>query len=437
MQTLNNQNQNKLSFIITAGLAALAGPAAGQPTGPDQPGPLQAGPQQAGPLPEREQLIGDPWGARTWLADRGVSLDGVWTADLSRNLSGGVAASGSFRHLLDFAVTWDLQPLLGVEGGTFFADLQTQNGENGSDDTGDLQAYSNIDADHFTALYEVWYQQVLLDGVLRIKAGKIDANADFAFVDNGGEFIHSSPGFSPTISVLPTYPDPAFGLLGFVGEGGGLYGGAGVFDGALQEGVSTGTRGQATLFGPPADLFVIGEVGYAWGGVANEGSSGLAGVGGLAGRLAGGVWHHTGGFARFDGGVDDGTTGFYLVFDQQLYKETDGPDDAQGLALFAQYGYADAEVSAVEHHVGAGVQWVGPIQTRDDDVTGLMVSYAGLSGEAGAGFTEDAETAIELFYKAQLTPRLSLKPDLQYIVAPGGGGLDDAWVATLRVELVF
>ncbi|MBX2851074.1 MAG: carbohydrate porin [Phycisphaeraceae bacterium] len=379
-----------------------------------------------GSLWQRGHLLDDPAGARSALEQAGVVVDAVLIADLSKNTSGGVNPAGTFRHLFDFSIEWDLQPLLGVEGGTFFVDFQTQEGQDGSAEAGDLQAYSNIDAPDFTALYEVWYQQMLSDGAVRIKAGKIDVNADFAFVDNGGEFIHSSPGFSPTIFVLPTYPDPSFGVLGFVGEGGGLYAGGGVFDGALQEGVSTGTRGPSTLFGDPADLFLIGEAGLAWGGEDTPR---------LPGRLAGGVWHHTGGFATFSGGVEDGTTGFYAVLDQQLYAEAAADD--QGVYFFAQFGYADARVSAVEHHAGAGVQWVGLIPDRDSDVAGLMVSYAGLSDEPGAGFTDEAETAVELFYKAQITPWLSLKPDLQYIANPGGVGLDDAWVTTLRLELVF
>jgi len=30
------------------------------------------------------------------------------------------------------------------------------------------------------------------------------------------------------------------------------------------------------------------------------------------------------------------------------------------------------------------------------------------------------ETVFEFFYKAELTPRISLQPDLQYIVTPSG-----------------
>lgn len=94
-------------------------------------------------------------------------------------------------------------------------------------------------------------------------------------------------------------------------------------------------------------------------------------------------------------------------------------------------------MSEVEHHVGLGAQWTGALPGRDDDVAGLMASYVHFSDEPGAGFIDDGELAVELFYKAQVTPWFSLKPDLQYIANPGGIGLDDAWVGTLRAELAF
>ncbi|MFN3166257.1 MAG: carbohydrate porin [Phycisphaeraceae bacterium] len=392
-------------------MSSLAASAAfAEHTGPDGTDPTEAG------------VLGR-------VADAGIAVDATLTVDVSRNLSGGRSGAGTFRHLFDLSIGLDLGPLVGVEGGSLLASFQTQEGQDGSAETGDLQAYSNIDADDFTALYELWYQQTLFDGVARIKVGKMDANADFAFVEHGGGFIHSSPGFSPTLFVLPTYPDPAFGAIGFVGEGGGLYAGAGVFDGALQEGVPTGTRGPKTLFGGPADLFVIGEVGYAWGGVEAADAS--------PGRVAVGSWHHTGDFPRFDGGARSRATGAFLVFDQTLYRENPGAGDGQGLGAFFQYGWADPQLSLIEHHVGAGVQWVGALPGRDADTAGVMVSWAGLSDAPGAGLTDEAEAAVELFYELRLGEHLSLKPDLQYIANPGGAGLEDAWVATLRVELVF
>lgn len=381
-------------------------------------------PAAAGGEPPR---AGGLAGTREALAEEGLSLEAGLTADLSKNVSGGVNPAGTFRHLFGFNTAFDLDKLAGLEGATFFLGFHTQEGQDGSEETGDLQAYSNIDSDDFTALYEVWYEQVFLGGDLRFKLGKIDANSEFAFVDFGGDFIHSSPGFSPTLFTLPTYPDPAFGAVAFVGENEGAYAGLGVFDGALQEGVPTGTRGPKTLFGDPADLFFIGEAGTRWGG----------GGGLLPGRVALGVWHHTGTFATFAGGTRSGATGFFLVFDQLLYEENSGADDGQGLGLFAQLGLAEEDLSAIDQHLGVGLEWRGLLPDRDDDVVGLMASYAGLSDEPGAGFTEDAEVAVELFYRVQLNSHLSVKPGVQHIANPGGAGLGDAWVLTLRLEAFF
>ena len=66
-----------------------------------------------------------------------------------------------------------------------------------------IQAFVNNDADDFTALYELWYEQYLFDDVVRVKIGKLDANSEFAYVEHGGEFIHSSPGVSPSILSFP------------------------------------------------------------------------------------------------------------------------------------------------------------------------------------------------------------------------------------------
>lgn len=58
------------------------------------------------------------------------------------------------------------------------------------------------------------------------------------------------------------------------------------------------------------------------------------------------------------------------------------------------------------------------------------------SDAVGAGFTADSETAVEVFYSLRLVPGMRLKPDLQYVVDPGGdAALDDAWILTLRLTV--
>jgi porin len=359
------------------------------------------------------------------MADAGVTIEPWIIIDWSQNWHGGVNTQGSaFRHLFGGDITLDAEKVFGIPGGTLFAQYQNQNGEDGSLDTGDFQIYSNIDADGLSQVSELWYEQRLLDDRLRIKIGKVDANTEFNYVDHGAEFIHSSVGFTPALLVFPTYPDPATSVNVFAYPTDWSYLGFGLYDGALHNGFRTGSRGPST-FGHE-DFMYLGEGGAKW----------LLGEDRLDGRLGLGAAYHTGTFERFDGDEQNGTGGFYLVFDQLVQRENPADaEDEQGVGVFVMYGRADPDVTKVDHHVSAGLAWTGPIDGRDHDVFGLGMNYVHFSQVTGSGFTDHHETAYELFYKIEIAPQISIKPDLQYIVHPGGNGLPNAFVATLRMEI--
>jgi len=122
------------------------------------------------------------------------------------------------------------------------------------------------------------------------------------------------------------------------------------------------------------------------------------------------------------------------VFDHDLWREhPSDPESREGLAGFLQYAWADDDVSAIGEHAGGGVVWTGFLPTRDTDVLGIGATWVRFTDEPGAGIDDHGETALELFYRFALTKWLILKPDLQYVVDPGG----DALVATLRVSITF
>lgn len=375
-----------------------------------------------------QHLTGQWWAVRDAIETRGIAVEASLIADWSWNLRGGASTNGNnFRRLFDLNITVNAETLLEWQGGTFYFDFYNHHGPNASADlTGDVQAFDNIDADGRTQVAELWFEQLLLNDRLRIKVGKVDANSEFAYVEHGSEFIHSSAGYSPTNANLPSYPEPAASINVFIYPHEQLYLGVGVYDGAAQEGVRTGEREGKTFFGDPADLYLIGEVGVAWQ-WRDE----------LPGRLGVGAWKHTGTFAHTDGTSPavDNAEGLYIVFDQWLWREA----GQQGIGAFAQFGVSDDDASPIDLHIGGGIAWTGMIPGRDDDVTGVMFSYAHFANPArNAGvFTDDYEMAVETFYKLQLTPTVSIKPDLQYIANPGGVGLSDALASTLRVEVIF
>lgn len=389
--------------------------------------------------PQREALDDaflDGFGHRGDIEEKtGFTFEGSVTIDYSKPLMGGRNTAGdSFRHLLDLRVSWATAPLTGWEDGTLSLDFLNQNGDNGSNEVGDLQAFGGNDADGRTQIAELWYEQVLLDHKLRLKAGKIDANAEFAFVEWCGEFIHSYNGVTATVLAFPTYPDSATGVLGFIqpfaegeDDAGWLYAGFGVFDGEGQRGVLTGQRGPRTFFDGPNDYFLIGELGLMWS-LRNDTLPGVLKLGG---------WGHNGDFECFDGSVRHGTGGFYFILDQTLWRPQGATeDDTRSIKAYIQYGYADPDVADFNHHISGGIVWTGALPGRTADTLGLAFSTVVLSKENEA-FTESNETAIELFYGWQVRQWLTVKPDLQYIINPGGEGLDDALVATLRVIVSF
>lgn len=386
----------------------------------------------AGVLSVSSRAVGGSDGLGFEAGRNGLSIGGEYVAEWGAVVSGGVSRSGSFRNMLTVDAELDLGEAFGIEGGTLFAQYLSVNPEHGgSRDAGDIQVYTNLENDyHLDVLYELWYEQVLLGGGLRLKIGKVDANTEFANVEIAGEFSNSSAGFSPTIFGLPTYPDPAAGVNLFanlVDRGGVSFTlGYGVYDGAAAvDGVRTGNRGPATMFSSKRsdDLFHIAQGELEWDSIGRFG----------AGRLTVGVWHHTGDFERFDGGEEDGAAGLFLTFEQQVSGRSQG----RGAYVFAQYGWTDDRLSEIGQHLAGGVVTMGTFPGRDDDSAGVYLSYADLSDAEGAGFEGD-EFVIDAYYRVRVNGSVYVQPEIQYIARPSGGaGAGDALVVGLRVGIGF
>jgi porin len=443
----------RLVLLVLLGACALPAPAPasgdGPPDGPAAADPVpsadageepvaadaaddaaagEAGDDAAAAEPDAT-LTGDWGGLRPWLEEQGLQVELSATADVAQVVHGGAHRGQTTQVLWDAAATADLDRLIGWRGASAYIEWWSRPGPLLNDDVGDWQGTSNIDTPHRHEVYEAWLEAWPAPEALRVKLGKMDAFDDFAVVESAAEFLNNGMAYSPTLSPMPSYPDSAYGGLAFAYPAQATWLGAGVFDGSAQQGVKTGTHGASTLFGSPSDLFLVGEVGRSW---PREES-------GLAGRAALGVWRHTGNYQEFDGGEQDGANGAYAIFEQELWAEQpDAPDDVQGLTVFAQLGITDEDVIEVARHLAAGLQWVGPFPEHDEDIAGLGATRVDFTDEPGAGFTRDHELALESFYRWQARPWLAIKPDVQYVLDPGGNAsLDDALVFTVRFEANF
>ncbi len=418
---------------MAAALAPVSAARAQEPTTPEEAAP-------AAPDPRREWIGGAPWRSwprasgdwasmRTSLEECGVEASGGITTDWAAAWRGGARNRDSVTSLFDFNLALDLDTLLSLPRTIAFVDAYEIQGRAPSNDIGDLQGVSNIQAPNTSQISEAWIETWIGDS-LRLKVGKVDCNSEFAFTELAGELVNPSAGISPSIQSAPTYPNPAASVNLFWTPTESSYLGLGVYDGAGAVGVNTGSQGISGFFRDDESdaYFTIAEFGFGWTGGNSWGS----------GRMALGAWHHGEDFARFDGGVESGTFGCYSIFEQFVWRQNpDEPDDPRGVGVFASLGLADEDVAQVCLHAQGGLRWNGPLASRPDDVVSFLVSHAALSDAPGAGFAQD-ETTFELCWRLQITPSLAIKPDLQYVLHPSGDpSLDDALVGLLRVELTF
>ena len=348
-------------------------------------------------------------------AARGFEWEFVSTAEYLYNFDGGLDVGGDLRWDTSLFLQLDTEAAGWWRNGEIFAHLQAQGGNGITDDhVGDFQVLSNIDADDFEQVSEIWYRHRLADGRVWVKFGKMEANEDFAFVEYGGEFLNSSPGFSPTVPLV-TYPDQDWGIVlhtAFTEE---LHVNLGLFQGDNNGGRSVGNTADA-LRGPK--IFLEPSFNYE--------------LGDLPGTVRLGAWWNGQELESLNGlSQSDQTWGFYATWDQLLVES----DAGQAVGVFAQVGFSSEDYYEAGQYYGAGVQVTAPLSRRQNDVAGIGVFHVQLSDEAG--FETDSETTIELYYKLQLSPRISIKPDLQYILNPGGTRNDNSIVAGVRTELSF
>jgi porin len=382
--------------------------------------------QQPGPG-FADKATGDWWGERQRLRQVGVTIEASLVLEGFKNFRGGLRTSTLVgASTFDLSLALDTEKLFSWKGGKFYVDLEDHAGRNPSQVlVGDLQIFDKLNSAPYLQFFELWYQQQLFDGRLRLKIGKVDANTEFSVVDNGLSFINSSSQVSPTAFVLPTTPAPMPSANLFYTLSPSFYASFGYY-------YSNQSIGFGNLVGSPQSLqlsksgsFLIGETGLKW-----QHAPLVQGEGNL--KL--GAWGHSGRFPRLDGLEQRGTYGYYAILDQTLWQPAGALRDGRGVRTFLIYGRTQQTINPINQHFGAGVTWTGLLSARPNDVMGFSSQYAHLSPQAG--LPHSYELAMETFYRFQMLRWAILTADLQYIINPGGQ-YPDALVGTLRIKLNF
>lgn len=350
--------------------------------------------------------------------ERGLRIEPVYYGECLTNARGGISTAGATQYLglLDLAFTLDFERLSVPLPGRFFLLAQNAHGRGLTQDyVGDTMVLSNIDAfRNLLQVGEYWWEFGLLDDDVTIRLGRQDVNHEFYFMDLARDFIQSGFTLSPNAR-LPSYPHQAMAAVALVQLEESLQFKAGVWD-ALAPTGGWGVSGQGTVL-------INCELEYAY--TLRDGE--------LPGRIAVGAGYLEKGEKE---GVRFGAAhGYSLQWEQWVFQEEleAEVDDPQGWAFFAavypRFPSDPVPEDAIGDSFAVGVVNTGLLAQRDRDVFGVGAVWA----ELNQGGTNQ-ETAIELFYRAYLTERIALQPDLQYIVTPSGTH-PDALVAGFRLQV--
>ena len=449
------------------------------------------------PAPEpdfwsRPNLLGDPFGLRASLAAKGIGLQVLETSEVLGTVSGGIRRGTVYEGVTQATLTVDLEKLAGWKGGSILVSALQIHGRGASANLvgAGLNTVSNFEATRATRRYDAYFEQKLFDGKFSVRIGQMRADDEFLLSQYGQNAGPDEPNGYSFASANPLFMNSTFGFPALLGNdlpsGGPAYplAAPGVRlklqptgEISLLAAVFAGNpagpgandpqvrNGNGLFFSLRDSFFAIAEAQYA----LNQAPDGA----GLPGTYRVGAWLHNGIFLDQRLGTDGlslanpasngaarrlrGFMGGYVGADQMIWKT--GKTKDQGIGVFGRVMATQGDRAPVGFYINGGVTWKGPIPGRESDSLGLGVAHAAL-GNGARGLDQDAaafavgglrpirdgETVFELTYLFQATGWMTIQPDLQWIVRPGGGvpdpvsptrAIGDALLIGLRTAITF
>ena len=403
-------------------------------------------------------MLGDWNGTRSQLKDEGVDFQINYTMESASNLAGGYHSSTTMRYADQwaFGVDLDLEKLLGWNDTEFQMTITDRNGRNLSDDAvsrnGTLSSVQEVYGRGQTwRLTQFWLRKHLFDNLVDIKAGRVTVGEDFDTIDS------------------------KFQNLAFGGGQAGNWRGDHWYNWPVSQ-----WGGRVAINVTPDVFFQVGfynQTPYNY----DRGDGFRFEVSQTEGNLvpAEVVWHPTfgpdnlkgnyrlGGYYssvrdQVYGSWRNGNTdtahayGGYVLAQQQLFAQPGGSD--RGLTLTAQAVMNDHKTAKIDNYQSLTLVWKGLADARPEDEIGIGASrihvnssYSTMqrrenrsngaysdSNPAWIPIQHGSEYDYEVYYNVHATNWLQVRPNLQYVVAPGAeSGVKNALVGGISANLSF
>jgi porin len=387
-------------------------------------------------------LFGDWGGLRSALTAHGVDLELSYIDEFATNASGGTSRESANANQFYFGGSLDLHQLLGLAGSKLVFSFTDRNGESLSNKPGLntlLEVQEIYGEGNWAMLNQLYWEQEVGNRVL-LKFGRITGTFDFmpfsCYFQNN-TFCHTLPSHNV-----------AENWIAFPG---------GTWAGIARFALSKDKDWYLQFGGYEVDpAFQQSKYRFALGTpFAGSGTRENVEIGWLplsAGKDGGyriGAWYdNVGGNDLYLNTADEplatygGTPlprheqrGFYAMAQQRVWSHQDSEN--KSISLFANFVQADQRIAEIQQIAEVGLFWTGPISWRPQDDLGVGIgrvhvnsliaegarlynSEVALASALPARPVPGNENATELYYSVNVTPAITVRPNIQFIRAPDG-----------------
>jgi len=410
-------------------------------------------------------MTGDWGGKRTELLDKGYDFSLEYVSEMASNLKGGYNDDTTGRYSDQFALGMkvDLQKVLGWQDAEFKLAITERSGRNISNDrigdprAGTLSSSQEVWGGGQTwRLTQMWSKQKYFDGALDVKAGRFGPGEDFnSFPCDFQNLSFCGSQVGNYVSTWYNWPISQWALRIKYNITPEVYAQVGVYEqnpSNLETGngfklSGSGTEGMilpVELVWTPSFNSLPGEYRVGYYKSTPNANDVYEDVNGQPQALTGAAFKS-----------HSSKHGWWVVAQQQL--TTHDGDASRGLSIFANATVHDKATNFVDNYQQIGFTYKGPFNSRPKDDIGIGIArihvnddvqdrvrlanqISGINDYDNPGYlpVQSTEYNSEIYYGFHVTNWLTVRPNLQYVVQPGGvDKVDNALVAGLKIQSTF
>ena len=410
-------------------------------------------------------MTGDWGGERTKLIEQGIDIKADYVGEMGYNAKGGYNddKTGRYSDQFGLGVALDLQKLWGWDNTQAKIQLTNRNGQNISNDricdprAGTLSSSMEVyGRGHMVRLTQFWIQHQMFDNKLDVKLGYFGEGEDFntfpcdfqnlsfcgSQVGNYVNTWYNWPVSQAAIRVKYNITPELYAQIGAYNQN----------PSQLEHGngfklSGSGTKGTVIpveLVWSPKVNNLPGEYRVGYYKSAADASDVREDINGNDAATTGAGYR-----------TRSSKKGYWFVAQQQL--TTHNGDASRGLNIAANATFHDKETNLVDNYQSIMLVYKGPFDARPKDDVGIGVARLHVNDDVKKNsellnvangvndydnplYTPIRETEynVELNYGFHVTNWLTVRPNLQYVVQPGGvDKVDNALVAGLKIQSTF